>query len=501
MSARPHAAVANAAATDTHLSPTARQAGTTITNALDDAFSMIIEAQMEQRAASEQGMEERIMYLERKVEGLLQIVEGQSREEQNRKKQHAKALGQRIVLRMKMGSYLIVWDNLLANVQEKKKKKAMGQQAMRKMLNRSISSAFTTWRAGVASEKLQKQTEEGAKHHASVAENFKRLGELEEKMEEETAQRHYEIGQVEIVLRQMEALMEGKEKTAEMERQAQVERNLRQILNRMKGGVLSKCWYAWKGSAQEAATARAKHRKALNLFKSRDMAMAFGYWQANVRLAKTQKKDADAATNFQMLKHLSEKVDMQSDLIEQLVSSKAEQIELRTRVMVDAMVNGLSERDAVKKQAQVEVMLRRTVMRMKQGGYVLGFQGFLDHVATMKAKRAMATRATHAFKNRQVLAAFGTWRSYSAVAHKHKSVASINDNFRRLGEIEGLLQAETEQRHYEVAQINLVLKQIEDLVVGHGESVSARHKSAVESRIRSILFRMNHDCLGQTFCK
>ena len=122
MSARPHAAVANAAATDTHLSPTARQAGTTITNALDDAFSMIIEAQMEQRAASEQGMEERIMYLERKVEGLLQIVEGQSREEQNRKKQHAKALGQRIVLRMKMGSYLIVWDNLLANVQEKKKK-------------------------------------------------------------------------------------------------------------------------------------------------------------------------------------------------------------------------------------------------------------------------------------------------------------------------------------------------------------------------------------------
>eukprot|EP01048_Picozoa_sp_COSAG05_P022613 COSAG05_NODE_4592_length_1449_cov_2.697037_1_plen_384_part_00 len=359
MSQRPNAALA----ADPNMSPNARQAGTTITNALDDAFSMIIEAQMEQRVASEQGMEERIRYLERKVEVLLEVVEGQSREEQNRKKLHAKALGQRIVLRMKMSSYLIVWDNLLANVQEKKKKRAMGQQAMRKMLNRSASSAFTAWRSAAVAGRMRKQSEQGAKHHASVAENFQRLNEIEEKMELETAQRHYEIGQIEVVLRQMETLMEGKEKSAEKARQAQIERNLRQILNRMTGGVQSKCWYAWKGCAKEAAEARAKHRKAVNLFKNRDMSMAFGHWQASVRLAKTQKKDADAATNFQMLKHLSEKVDMQSDLIEELVNAKSEQIELKTRILVEAMANGLSEKDVVRSGQRVIFRCKRRSSR------------------------------------------------------------------------------------------------------------------------------------------
>ena len=37
-------------------------------------------------------------YLEGKVKVLLEVVEGQSQEEEQRKKQHAKALGQRIVL-------------------------------------------------------------------------------------------------------------------------------------------------------------------------------------------------------------------------------------------------------------------------------------------------------------------------------------------------------------------------------------------------------------------
>jgi hypothetical protein len=307
-------------------SGSASQPHTRVANALDEAFSMLLESQNN----IPRDMEERISYLEGQVSELLNVIMGQSKEEQHRKKQQAQALGQRVVLRMKMGHYLLIWDTLLANMQQNKRKKRMGQQAIKKVQNRLSSSAFASWLGSVKATKARKVAAEGEEHRASISENFRRLEELEEQMATDKSQRDSDINQLNSALQQMEGMVvSGRDQV----RQEQIKWSLKQIVNRMKNSNLSRVWYPWKQQARASKELKERHRKALNMMMSskRVIAWPFGEWVRTTRSALRSQQEASVRSNWESLSELQQKVEEQGRHVEELVSDKTAQIEMLTK--------------------------------------------------------------------------------------------------------------------------------------------------------------------------
>ena len=89
--------------------------------------------------------------------------------------------------------------------------------------------------------------------------------------------------------------------------------------------------------------------------------------------------------------------------------------------------------------------------------YAIVFENFRANVAAGRRKRMQLKQVMGNLRRRQQSMAFRSWQSFAAVGRKHKAIASVGENFKRIGEIEAGLQAETMQRHHEVEQINSVL--------------------------------------------
>ena len=103
------------------------------------------------------------------------------------------------------------------------------------------------------------------------------------------------------------------------------------------------------------------------------------------------------------------------------------------------------------------------------------------------------------FIQRQLNLAFCEWQALWRHGSKSGTKLAVVGVAERMTVLEGDLESETTQRHYEVGRINLVLEQLEKIAVGTHAGAMGLHKSRVDSTIRGLLFRMRQELRASAF--
>ena len=150
--------------------------------------------------------------------------------------------------------------------------------------------------------------------------------EIEEAMVLEVEQRHHEIAQVSTVLKQLEELIDSKNKAEADARHAEIERKIRRTVYKMKMGGVTSCFEGWRDVIAEQKRTDALLRKIVNSFRMKGVTMCFGAWKKDWELKKDAdavgRREADAAKNFDRIRQIEEKMEMQDEAMHAILEEK-----------------------------------------------------------------------------------------------------------------------------------------------------------------------------------
>ena len=316
----------------------------------------------------EQKMEEVEWRVQQKLEAKMQALQqGLTDAQADAQAQKQKDLCRRVVFRMQMqavaaafGAFKQVWE-------EKRAKKAAMRKAASMMFRSTMTKCFVAWRNDAVGERKQQAAK-------SMEANYKRIGEIEEAMVLEVEQRHHEIAQVSTVLKQLEELIDSKNKAEADARHAEIERKIRRTVYKMKMGGVASCFEGWREVFAEKKRTDALLRKIVNSFRMKGVTMCFGAWKKDWELKKdadiVDRREADAAKNFDRIRQIEEKMEMQDEAMHAILEEKVLDLEakseMRLEMRLEAMKKGLDEKEEREQEAKALAMARKIMTRMLQ---------------------------------------------------------------------------------------------------------------------------------------
>ena len=190
----------------------------------------------------------------------------------------------------------------------------------------------------------------------------------------EVEQRHHEIAQVSTVLKQLEELIDSKNKAEADARHAEIERKIRRTVYKMKMGGVASCFEGWRDVFAEKKRTDALLRKIVNSFRMKGVTMCFGAWKKDWELKKDAdavgRREADAAKNFDRIRQIEEKMEMQDEAMHAILEEKVLDLEakseMRLEMRLEAMKKGLDEKEEREQEAKALAMARKIMTRMLQ---------------------------------------------------------------------------------------------------------------------------------------
>lgn len=299
-------------------SPSAREAGESITHALDEAFDMIIQTQTIRTGSLADRVDQQadeIHTLKAQVADLLFIVKKQSVAQQQAETEHRKTLQKRALMFFSKSTYMMAFDAFKLNWQGAKEVAALQKAA--------------------EAEELE------ASKQASVEANAKKLAELEQALLKETQQRHYEVAQIEEVLQLHMGHIQGQKFAEEKAREAEIEKKLRQMVNRMRNRDRAAPWYAWVGFVKAKKAKEAMGRKALGRITNLGLGFAFTSWLEKVRQAHAQKIKQRESRTSDLLGEVAKAVSRVGE-VEQELSKETQQRHTEVE-LINSVVQRLEE--------------------------------------------------------------------------------------------------------------------------------------------------------------
>lgn len=389
------------------------------------------------------------------------------------------------------------WKGVWADVRAEKQ---AIQTAAMKFFRTSMVYAFNTWRANTNKGK-------DIKHEMSMQANYERINQIDERIHEiekamgqEVEQRHHEFGQVNIVLKQLELLIDSRDQAEANRRHAEIDRKLRRTMVMMKMGTLSNCFEAWKESCQEAKDKQQLLNKVRNMLTKKNITLCFGAWkkwtEVEVGIRDKTARTATAEQNFMKICELEATVEQNKLNLERLIATTAEDVQ-------NAMKAGLTLAEAKQKEDLAMKHRQNALMRLLQKCLVQTFDVWKAQWAEKRDLERKLKKAVALFSKMPMVQCFRAWQIYWKGVSKNKHKVTVQANFERLGKVEEALRAETEQRHYEAEQVSKVLTHLETVFGTTCESLHQRQqahmKALRESGLRSIMFRMQNNMLGHAF--
>jgi hypothetical protein len=425
--------------------------------------------------------------------------------------QKQRELAKRVMYRLRMKWVFLTFESWKGEWEAVHAEKKAIQTAAMKFFRTSMVYAFNTWRAHTVGEAKKKEV-------MSTQANFERIGRIEEAMKLEVEQRFHEIGTVNTVLKQLEMLIESRDQAEAKRRHADIDRKLRRTLVKITMGALSNCFDAWRAFYEEKKEQKTLLRKISNMMMKKGVTLCFGAWQKWAQLEVKERGDAakiaTASTNFEAITALAKTVEEHKVNLETLIDTKSEDLETRFHIQLDtklnALMEGMSMKEANEKEARALKHQRNVLMRMLQRCMVQAFDAWKGKWEEKKGLERKLKTAVALFSKLPMVKCFRAWQMEWRTQHGVKAVASVQANFERLGELEtkekeleAALQAETEQRFYEAEQVSKVLQHLEKVFGTTFDTLNSKQEAHVEalkqSGLRAIMYRMSASSMGQAF--
>ena len=423
----------------------------------------------------------------------------------------AQAVGRKVIHRLKMKWVYMTFNNWAGLVEEKKEEERMIKQAANKFFRSAYQNCFVMWRNNTVGEKK-------ARAEMSTKANYERIEKIEEAMGLEVEQRHHEIAQVNVVLKQLEVLIDSQNQEAAKRRHAEIEAKLRRTMMVLTMGALTTCFDGWKSFYTERKETKTLLTKIGNMMLKRGLTLCFGGWKKvwEVESGKRLKgaEEATSQTNFDKIAALEKTVEENKAHFDKLVVQKAEDNEVMFNMKLDtklqALEAGLTDAAAKAKKDLAIKHAKRTVMKMLNRALVGTFEEWKSQWEEKRDLERKLKRAVALFANAPLVKCFRLWQQEWSSGRRKTNIASVEANFRRLGELEekekdvqGALQAETEQRHYEAEQVKNVLQHLERMLGSSFDALNGKQEAHMEalknSGMRAIMFRMKNNALGSAY--
>eukprot|EP01043_Picozoa_sp_COSAG02_P072301 COSAG02_NODE_13567_length_1378_cov_0.773260_1_plen_326_part_01 len=153
------------------------------------------------------------------------------------RRHHMESSMRSTVWRLRNKGLSACWNMWKTTVQEKIRLQRLAGKAVAKFRHRSMGAAFFTWVSWT-----RVQVTSGLKGNQGVGQAFSKL---KQQMETEVAQRHYEVEQINIVLKQLAFVVDTSDSTRSRERAHHIQSTMTKTLHRMSNRRLATAWSAW----------------------------------------------------------------------------------------------------------------------------------------------------------------------------------------------------------------------------------------------------------------
>jgi hypothetical protein len=319
------------------------------------------------------------------------------------------------------------WNGWKMKVQEQLRQQRMKNKALARFRHHSMGAAFFTWaswtRVAVTS---------ALKGNQGVGQAFSKL---KQQMETEVAQRHYEVEQINVVLKQLAFVVDASDSSRNRERAHRIQSTMTKTLHRMTNRRLATAWSAWYSIWFMMKRRRNVLAKATSTWSHGALVRCFEALAAQVKRARAHKHMSTLESLETEIGEVREIAHRTTDGIEDLIR--------------DSVVHMYYETSEAKRQADIQRTLRRTIARMTLGLIAKAFAAWKQRYLQVKKLENLKRKALQRFLNVLLAKTFQPWAAMARQTVKNRHEASVISNFEQVN----LCSKKIDEIHQSLARI------------------------------------------------
>jgi FtsZ-binding cell division protein ZapB len=326
------------------------------------------------------------------------------------RRHHMESSMRATVWRLRNKGLSACWNMWKTAVQEKIRQQRLANKAVAKFRHRSMGAAFFTWVSWT-----RVQVTSGLKGNQGVGQAFSKL---KQQMETEVAQRHYEVEQINIVLKQLAFVVDASDSTRSRERAHHIQSTMTKTLHRMANRRLATAWSAWHSVWFRMRRRRNMLAKATSTWTRGALVRCFEALATQVKRARAQKHMSALEILETQIAEVREMAHRTTDGIEDLIR--------------DSVVHMYYETSEAKRQADIQRALQRTIVRLTLGLLARAFSAWKQRYLRFKRLKHLQYRALQRFLNVLLAKTFQPWAAMARQTAKNRHEATVISNFEQV---------------------------------------------------------------------
>lgn len=314
------------------------------------------------------------------------------------------------VVRMQKAKMANAWNAWKQIWAHKRRVRHLTLRAQMCFKNRLFAQSFYTWQSWA-----RMSVKEALKGNQGVGKAF---SDLKQQMETEVAQRHYEVEQIHVVMKQLSFLLESSDAARTRERAHQIESTMKSALHRMSHTRLGAAFSAWLADCNGAKRRRNVLAKVAARWQHKTLVKCFASLAAHVMSRRAQKKETTLESMASELAETKRMAQRTTDGIEDLVR--------------DSVTHMYYQTSEAQRQAKIQRSMRRVYVRLTKQLLVMAFAAWKFQWAHTRRLSNLRGKALARFRNLCVAKCFQPWAAMARQTFKDRQEATVLSNFDQL---------------------------------------------------------------------
>ena len=315
-----------------------------------------------------------------------------------------------MVWRMQAAVLGTAWNEWKSRHQHTVRVKHLVVKALHSFEHHQITAAFYTWQSWT-----RVQAKEKLRANQGVGQAFL---DLKQQMETEVAQRHYEVEQINTVMKQLALVVESSDTRSSRERAHHIQSNMTKIVYRIANQQLAVAWSGWH---ENWLTARRRHNalaRTAATWLHKTLVKCFNSLAAHVKLMRSQKHKSTVEVLATEIVEVRELARRTTDGIEDLI---------RDSVTHMYYMTAESQR-----QAEIQRTLQKVYVRLTKKAFAAAFEEWKKRHRHKKRLANLRLKAAARFFNYLLAMCFQPWAASARQQTKNRHEATVMSNFEQL---------------------------------------------------------------------
>ena len=315
-----------------------------------------------------------------------------------------------MIWRMQSATLAHAWNEWKSRHEHKVRVKHLVVKALNNYLHHATASVFYTWQSWT-----RVQSKEKMRANQGVGQAFL---DLKQQMETEVAQRHYEVEQINTVMKQLALVVESSDTRSSRQRAHHIKSNMTKIVFRISNQTLAVAWSAWH---DKWLTARRRHNalaRTMAKWTHTTMVKCFDALSAHVKSMRSQKHMGTVQALETEVAEVREMARRTTDGIEDLI-----------RDSVTHMYYTTAESQ---RQSEIQRTLQKVYVRMTMQTLASAFYEWNMRYRHEKRLANMKLKAAARFFNYLLAMCFQPWAAAARQNTKNRHEATVMSNFEQL---------------------------------------------------------------------